>query len=179
MATARTRTAGRAAAGATERAGCRGVEQDGLQVVLREVALGLGHERVDEARVGSAAVGLVVGSAVVGSGGVVAQRRGRRDVEDLEDRQRDAVEVAGLLVAVELHGVQAEARGDGRHLAGRSVGEDADEQRSVAGRRRRPGRQRSSAAASCSSSARGVPGTKLRPMASAPAAMAAANPAAP
>ena len=61
------------------------------------------------------------------------ERRGRRDVEDLEDRQRDAVQVAGLLVTVELHGVQAEACGDGRHLASRSVGEDADEERSVAG----------------------------------------------
>ena len=53
-------------------------------------------------------------------------------MEHLQDGQRDAVEVAGLLVAVELDGVEAEACGDSGHLSRRSVGEDAHEERPIA-----------------------------------------------
>ena len=63
---------------------------------------------------------------------------GRRQVERLDDRQRDGVERLGRLGAVELDRVQPDAGRDRGHLRGVAIGEDAHEPRTVAGRGRQP-----------------------------------------
>ena len=121
-----------AATRAAEGARVARIEQDGLQVRLSGEALGFGHEVFDHplGHFGAFGIGALGSSALGSSRGVGIAGR---DVEDLEDRERDAIEVGGALVAVELDRVEAEPGRDGGHLSRRSVGEDADEQRAVAG----------------------------------------------
>ncbi len=89
------------------------VEQDGLQVGLSGISVGLSDQGID------------------GRLRPVA-RLGGRDMQHLQDRQRDPVEVSRALMTVQLDGVKTEAGGDGGDLPCRTVGEDADDERTIA-----------------------------------------------
>ena len=103
-----------APSGASERSRIARVKQDGPQVRLVLVRFGLFRVRLGQPG------GLIAPGVAQGG-----------DVQHLQHRQADGIEIAGRLVAMELHHVEVEPPGDGCHLRRVAIGEDPYQQRTV------------------------------------------------